>query len=101
MGSAFVVGDEVANPKPHPQPYLAAIERLGGTAGRAVAFEDSASGVASAKAAGVPVVGLATGLDENALKMHGASLVIADYRDPLLMSFLRRHLDVERRGPGI
>jgi HAD superfamily hydrolase (TIGR01509 family) len=89
---AVVVGDEIGKPKPHPMPYLSAIAQLGGDPGSSVAFEDSASGVTSAKAAGLPVVGVSTSLDEPALRGHGATLVIQDYRDPWLMGFLRRHL---------
>ena len=92
---AIVAGDEVTSPKPHPMPYLTAVERLGGDIRHSVAFEDSSAGVSSAVAAGLPVVGIAPPLDENDLRGHGASLLIQDYRDPLLMGFLRRHLGVE------
>jgi HAD superfamily hydrolase (TIGR01509 family) len=49
-----VFGDQVANLKPHPEPYLRAAEALG--AKRPLVFEDSAAGIASAQAAGFPVV---------------------------------------------
>ena len=98
---AVVVGDEVASPKPHPMPYLVAVELLGGDIRRAVAFEDSSAGVSSAVAAGLPVVGIAPPLDENDLRGHGASLLIQDYRDPLLMGFLRRHLGIEDPIPAV
>ncbi|QAY76484.1 HAD family phosphatase [Sphingosinicella sp. BN140058] len=42
---------DVARPKPAPDPYLKAIDRLGISAGRAVALEDSHSGVRAAAAA--------------------------------------------------
>ena len=92
---AIVAGDEVASPKPHPLPYLTAAAAIGGDVARAVAFEDSASGVASAVAAGLPVVGIASALDENGLKGRGAALLIRDYRDPLLMGFIARHLGLD------
>ena len=47
----MVIGDEMANPKPHPVPYLVGLERLGASTDHAVAFEDSRSGVRSAAAA--------------------------------------------------
>jgi len=93
---AVVAGDEVSHPKPHPLPYLTAAERIGGDIGRSVAFEDSGSGVASAVAAGLPVVGVASALDENELKGRGAALLIQDYRDPLLKGFLHRHLRLDQ-----
>lgn len=53
-----VVGfEDVARPKPAPDPYRTACVRLGVDAGRTVAFEDSPVGVASACAAGLWVVG--------------------------------------------
>ena len=92
---AVVAGDEVDHLKPHPMPYLKAAAEIGGDVARAVAFEDSGSGVASAVAAGLPVVGIATPLDENDLKRGGAALLIQDYRDPQLTGFLTRHLRLD------
>jgi HAD superfamily hydrolase (TIGR01509 family) len=51
-----VSGDSVEHGKPHPEPYLAAAHRLGVHPPRCVAIEDSATGVRSAVAAGVPTV---------------------------------------------
>jgi beta-phosphoglucomutase len=49
-----VHGGEVARHKPAPDPYLLAMERLGVQS--AIAVEDSAAGIASAKAAGLDVI---------------------------------------------
>lgn len=49
-----VYGDQVTRLKPDPEPYRIAIERLG--AQRALVFEDSPSGLASARAAGCDVI---------------------------------------------
>lgn len=51
-----VTGDEVARPKPDPEPYLTAARRLGVDPGRCVALEDSPNGVTAATAAGCRVV---------------------------------------------
>jgi HAD superfamily hydrolase (TIGR01509 family) len=51
-----VCGDDVAATKPDPTPYRTAAELLGVPAAACVAVEDSPVGVASARAAGVPVV---------------------------------------------
>jgi len=51
--SAIVAADDVESGKPHPEPYLTALERLGVDARKAVAFEDTEAGIASAKSAGV------------------------------------------------
>jgi beta-phosphoglucomutase len=55
-----VDGDQVANPKPHPDIYLRTAELLGVKPSGCVVFEDSHSGVAAAVAAGMKVVGLRT-----------------------------------------
>lgn len=56
-GFAAIIGcDDVANGKPHPEPYLAAAARLGVAAPACLALEDSHNGVISAHAAGVPVI---------------------------------------------
>ncbi len=56
--AATVAGDEVALPKPAPDIYLAACAALGADPADCVAFEDSAPGVAAARAAGIHVTGV-------------------------------------------
>jgi len=51
-----VTFDDVAAPKPAPDPYLLAAERLGVAPRRCLAFEDSETGARSAHAAGMTVV---------------------------------------------
>jgi HAD superfamily hydrolase (TIGR01509 family) len=51
-----VCGDDVAQTKPHPEPYLTAAARLGVPPERCVAIEDSPTGVTSARRAGCVVV---------------------------------------------
>jgi HAD superfamily hydrolase (TIGR01509 family) len=53
---AVVCGDEVANGKPHPEPYLRAAELLGVAPELTLAIEDSPTGAASAEAAGCLVL---------------------------------------------
>ncbi len=51
-----VTGDQVRDGKPHPEPYLRAMQLLGTVPQRCVAVEDSPTGLASAEAAGVPTI---------------------------------------------
>ncbi|MGQ9897403.1 MAG: HAD family hydrolase [Acidobacteriota bacterium] len=51
-----VTGDEVQRPKPAPDIYLAACERMGVSPQHVLAFEDSEPGVQAAHAAGVTVI---------------------------------------------
>lgn len=50
---AVVTSDDVARSKPDPESYLRALSELGIGADEALAFEDTASGIASARGAGV------------------------------------------------
>ena len=84
-----VVGEESQRSKPDPLPYLIGLERIACPADRAVAFEDSTSGVTAASAAGIYTVGVATGLAPETLIAAGADRVITDYRDQALLVFLR------------
>lgn len=51
-----VTADDVSNLKPHPEPYLTALDLLGASAARSVVLEDSPTGVRAAEAAGCHVV---------------------------------------------
>ena len=53
---AIVTADDVAHPKPAPDIYRLACERLGVEPSEALALEDSASGVIAAKAAGLTCI---------------------------------------------
>jgi HAD superfamily hydrolase (TIGR01509 family) len=85
----LVIGDELAHGKPHPLPYLTGLAALGARAEISLAFEDSLSGLRSAVAAGLAVVGLTTSLPADALIEAGASLAIADFTDPRLTDFVK------------
>ncbi|MCG8376710.1 MAG: HAD family phosphatase [Chlorobiales bacterium] len=52
----IVTHDDVAETKPHPEPYLAAMELLGVKPGSCIAVEDSERGLASAHAAGIDCI---------------------------------------------
>ncbi len=59
----LVTGDMVSRGKPHPEPYLLAVEKLRErrgalVPGRVVAIEDSLPGLASARASGVVALGV-------------------------------------------
>ena len=55
---AVVTADQVAEAKPAPDTYLEACRRLGAAPPRSVALEDSPTGVAAARAAGMFVIGV-------------------------------------------
>ena len=80
----IVDGQQVANPKPHPEVYLRAAELLGEAPEHCVVFEDSYAGVQAGIAAGMRVVGVTTTHPD----LPGASLLIRDFDDPGLESWL-------------
>jgi HAD superfamily hydrolase (TIGR01509 family) len=82
--AACVAGDELENPKPAPDAYLEACARLGVEPSAAVALEDSPLGVASARAAGLFVIGVPS-LPELELD---ADLVAPSLADPHLREAL-------------
>lgn len=54
----IVAGDDVAEPKPHPEAYLRGAELLGVDAADCIALEDSGYGAGSSYAAGAVTVGI-------------------------------------------
>jgi beta-phosphoglucomutase len=70
----IVTGDEVKNGKPHPEPYLKAIKKLGVKKKDAVVIENAPYGIRSAKKAGIFCVAIETSLPKRFLK--DADLVV-------------------------
>ena len=70
-----VSGQDLGQPKPAPEVYLAACRALGVAPGDAIAFEDSPMGVQSALAAGLFVVGVPERPDVD-LAAAGAHVVL-------------------------
>jgi HAD superfamily hydrolase (TIGR01509 family) len=77
--AAVVSAEDVERPKPAPDVYLAAAAELGAEPADCVALEDSETGVAAAKAAGMTVIGVPSfpGID-----LAEADLVVPSLRDP-------------------
>jgi len=82
-----VVGaDDVARSKPAPDPYAAAIQRLGVRPEDAVAIEDSHWGLTSAVAAGLRTIGITTSYPRHALRSAGAVVDSLDEVTPELIT---------------
>jgi len=69
----------VTKPKPDPQVYLRAAEKLNMPPARCVVFEDSLAGIKSGNSAGMKVVGITTG--HTAAELQPVNLVINDYAE--------------------
>lgn len=71
-----VYGEDVANGKPAPDPYLLGAAKLGVEAARCVVFEDTVAGIRSAHAAGMRAIGIASNLEP--AQLAEADAVVAD-----------------------
>jgi HAD superfamily hydrolase (TIGR01509 family) len=85
---AVVLADEVEAVKPDPAPYRTALEKISVPAERALAFEDSVSGISSAVAAGVPTVGITSSQDPQKLFDAGAFMTAEDFADSHLLALI-------------
>lgn len=74
-----VCGCEVQNGKPHPEPYLTALRKMGVAPGKAVVIENAPFGIRSAKAAGIRCLGIETSLPKTYL--HQADAVFHSFKD--------------------
>ena len=82
---AVVSADDVDRPKPAPDVYLEACRRLGAEPADAVALiEDTATGLAAARAAGMRTIGVPA-VSTAALE---ADLVAGSLLDPAVLAFL-------------
>jgi HAD superfamily hydrolase (TIGR01509 family) len=77
---AVVAGEDVAAAKPAPDPYLEACARLRVAPADAIGIEDSPVGVASAKAAGLYVIGIPSVRDQ---RLDQADLVLGSLDEVL------------------
>lgn len=73
----MVTSDDVVNGKPHPEPYLKGAALLGFGAEECLVIEDAPAGIASAKAGGMKVIGLAS--TYGAEKLTGADTVALSF----------------------
>lgn len=92
----LITADSVSHGKPHPEPYLAAAERLGVAPADCLVIEDAPAGVQSAKAAGMTAVAVTTThappllLDADAIIPDVSAVAITEQAD---------HLEVRLANP--
>ncbi|MBC8036732.1 MAG: phosphoglycolate phosphatase [Rhizobiales bacterium] len=75
-----VVGpDTLGISKPDPRPFHESVERLGLNAPRAIMVGDSETDILTARAAGVPVIGVSFGYTPKPIAEYGPDRIIAHY----------------------
>jgi len=84
----IILGEEAPAPKPHPDPYQIALEKLSLSPEEAIVFEDSLTGIHSSTAAGITTIGIASTHDPHSLAKAGATLVVSDFTDSQLWAIL-------------
>ena len=88
----IILGDDLPQGKPHPMPYLAALEILGLEADMAIGFDDSVHGVTAVHRAGMFAVGITSGQTETELIAVGANLCCMDFTDSKLLQTLEARI---------
>lgn len=76
-----VAEEDTDKHKPHPDPYLLALETLNADSGSTLIIEDSTIGIAAGKAAGCIVAGLTTSYDKQKLLEAGANDAFNSYEE--------------------
>jgi beta-phosphoglucomutase family hydrolase len=79
--SVIINSTMVTKPKPDPQVYLRAAEKLNIQPAKCIVFEDSLAGIRSGLGAGMKVVGITTAHSAEELRAAHVDLVITDYSD--------------------
>lgn len=73
--------DTLSAAKPHPDALLGTIGLAGGDKSRAIMIGDSGVDIATARAAGVPVIGVSFGYTETPVRDYAPDVVIDHYRE--------------------
>jgi phosphoglycolate phosphatase len=79
--SAIVGSDAVAQKKPHPDHFRAAVQRAGGALRRAIMVGDTAADVGAAKSADAPIILVRFGYAEGDVDRFGADAVLDRFQD--------------------
>ena len=79
--SAIIGADAVADRKPHPDHYRAAVTRAGGIVRRSLMVGDTAADVAAARGAGAPVVVMGFGYSDGAADKLCADALLHRYSE--------------------
>ncbi len=74
-----VTGDSIARPKPFPDPYINALERLSSNSEEAIVIENAPAGIKAAKASGCMCIAICTTLEPQHLQEAGADIVVRDH----------------------
>jgi mannitol-1-/sugar-/sorbitol-6-phosphatase len=77
----FITSNDIAQGKPHPDPYLKGAAVLGFPAAQCVVAEDAPAGIRAGKAAGARVIALRTTAPDSELREAGADWIVNNCAD--------------------
>lgn len=83
----IITGNEVANTKPHPEPYLTAAKKLNVLPSECIVIENAPMGIRAAKLAGMFCVALKTTI-KNETYLKEADLIVEDMTEVPIKKFL-------------
>ena len=72
----LITSSDVANGKPHPEPFLKAAASLGFDAQDCIVLEDAPAGIRAGKASGARVIAFRTTVPEEELRLAGADWIV-------------------------
>lgn len=81
----LITSNDIAQGKPHPEPYLKAASILGFSPSQCIVLEDAPAGIRSGKAAGARVIVFKTTAPEPALREAGADWILNNCADIRLL----------------
>ncbi|MFN2400649.1 MAG: HAD family hydrolase [Gemmatimonadaceae bacterium] len=76
-----VPAEEIGRTKPHPDPYLKTVEKLGLNSEACMVIEDSKNGILSAKDAGCVVVAITTSFSRKELEEATADYTVESFAE--------------------
>jgi mannitol-1-/sugar-/sorbitol-6-phosphatase len=90
----MITSNDIANGKPHPEPYLKAASILGFRASDCTVLEDVPAGIHAGKDAGAKVIAFTTTFPEPGLRRAGADWILQDCSEVRLATASRSGLKV-------
>lgn len=88
----IIPGHEVANTKPHPEPYLTAARKLDVQPNECLVIENAPLGIRAAKLAGMYCIAVKTTI-KNEIQLHEADSIVEDMAKVPLSDMLRMQME--------
>jgi len=92
-----ITSDDTKKPKPDPEPYLMALNKLNLLPDECIAIEDSIYGIISAKSAGINVIAVLTGANtRKEIRGLGVYKIFKNLKD--VLNFFKENLEIKEEN---